>query len=113
MNVVRFKDGVTLVPSSGGVRILAALWQIAQKLQRDVTVTSGSDGLHSGVDDPHHKGLAFDIRTHGDPDKQQLLVTLINILAETDPNRFYAFIEDEGGDNEHIHAQVRRGTTYP
>jgi len=113
MNVVRIKNGVQSVLSPAGIRILSALDHVAQALGRDITVTSGSDGEHSGPSDPHHFGNAYDIRTHDDPDKQQLIVALLNRLAETDQGRFYAFIEDDGGPNEHIHCQLRKGTVYP
>lgn len=113
MAFVRFKEGVTLVPSPGGARIIAALWQVAQAMSRDITISSGSDGTHSGPDDPHHHGDAYDIRTHDQPDPQALLIALENTLSDTDPGRFYAFLEDPGTENEHIHCQVRKGTVYP
>lgn len=113
MAVIKFKEGVTLVPSSGGARIIAALWQVAQMVQRDITVTSGSDGAHSGPDDPHHRGDAYDVRTHDQPDAQALLIAIENTLADTDSGRFYAFLEDAATPNEHIHCQVRKGTVYP
>jgi hypothetical protein len=113
VSMVRIKPSVTSILTPAGIRILSALDYVAQTLSRDVTITSGSDGDHSGPSDPHKLGLAYDIRTKDDPDKQQLITALLNRLAATDQGRFYAFIEDDGGPNEHIHCQLRRGTTYP
>jgi hypothetical protein len=113
MACVRVKEGVTAILSPAGIRFLATLDAVARLLGRDITITSGSDGLHSGLDDPHHKGNAYDIRTHDDPDKGQLVTAIENKLAETDPGKFYVFIEDEGSTNEHIHGQLRKEVSYP
>jgi hypothetical protein len=108
--VLRCKDGVQFaVIAPGGFRILSGLDEVSRRLGYDIWITSGTDGEHSGPDDPHHQGRAYDIRCHDVPDKEQLAVTIINTLAEVNPNKFYTFIEDEGGPNEHIHCQVRHG----
>lgn len=108
--VVRVKPGVqfTLI-APGGFRILAALNYTVDKIAHDLTVTSACDGEHSGPDDPHHRGEAYDIRTHDLPDKHLALASIQEFLGD----RFYAFLEDPDTDNEHIHAQVRKGTVYP
>jgi len=106
---VNVKEGVTAILSPAGIRLLGVLDAVASLLGRDITITSGSDGLHSGESDPHHFGNAYDIRTHDDPDKQQLVTTIENKLAEISPGKYYVFIEDEGSANEHIHAQLRHG----
>lgn len=108
--VVRVKDGVefTLI-APGGARILAALDYVAGQIAHDLTITSACDGAHSGSDDPHHRGEAYDVRTKDLPDKQLALSTLESFLGE----RFFAWIEDADTDNEHIHVQVRKGTVYP
>jgi hypothetical protein len=109
--VVRVKDGVQFtVIAPAGFRILAAIDAACKKIGHDVTITSACDGTHSGVDDPHHKGRAYDIRTHDVPDKQALLDA---IVAELGTEHFFAFIEDPNTDNEHIHAQQRKNTVYP
>jgi hypothetical protein len=111
ITVVRVKDGVQFtVIAPGGFHILAAVEYAAGFLRHDLTITSACDGEHSGPDDPHHKGEAYDIRTHDLPDKQLALDTLVRFLGDT---RFYTFLEDEGTDNEHIHSQVRKGLIYP
>lgn len=115
--VVRFKEGVELKGSPGGVRILAAFDHTAKVIGHDMTITSGADGEHSGPNDPHHRGDAYDGRTHDLPDKQAALKELQDFLGPA----FYVFIEDPDEvthadpdkSNEHLHAQVKKGTVYP
>jgi hypothetical protein len=110
MAVVKAKDGVAFtVIAPGGFRILGALDHMAALGTEDLTITSACDGAHSGPDDPHHRGEAYDIRTHDLADKQRTLSILKGMLGTA----FYAFLEDEGTPNEHIHCQVKKGTTYP
>jgi hypothetical protein len=98
--------------------MLSALDMIARQTRHDLTITSGTDGQHSGPDDPHHKGNAFDVRTHDLPDKQIFLNRLKLFLGE---EKFYVFIEDPDEvthadpdhSNEHIHLQLRHGMEYP
>lgn len=111
MGVVRVKDGVQFSKiAPGGFELLRAITQAADESNHDVTITSGTDGLHSGADDPHHRGEAYDVRTNDIPDKNALLFAIKSKLA---PDHFYVFIEAEGTANEHIHGQVKKGTTYP
>lgn len=111
MGVVRVKDGVLFsVISPGGFRLLSAINGAAVTLNHDITITAACDGLHSGPDDPHHKGNAYDVRTHDVPDKEALLREIMNRL---DAGRFFGFIEDPDTDNEHIHCQVKKGTIFP
>ena len=108
---VRVKDGVqftTIAPA--GFHILAAIDNAAAFIAHDLTITSACDGEHSGPDDPHHRGEAYDVRTHDLPDKQLALQAIINRLGEL---KFFAFIEDPETDNEHIHVQIRKGIMYP
>jgi hypothetical protein len=108
---VRVKEGVQFaVIAPGGFEILAAIQYTAGVIAHDLTITSGTDCEHSGPDDPHHRGEAYDIRSHDLPDKQLALATLMTFLGDV---RFYAFLEDEGTENEHIHAQVKKGTVFP
>jgi hypothetical protein len=111
MSVVRTKDGVQFgVIAPGGFEILAALVMAANHINHDLTITSGTDGIHSGPDDPHHRGEAYDIRTHDLPDAALALQAIQEFL---DSVHFFSFIEDPGLPGEHIHAQVRKGTVYP
>jgi hypothetical protein len=108
--VVRVKEGVEFaVIAPGGFRILATLDHIAALGDEDLTITSGTDGAHSGPDDPHHRGCAYDIRSHDLRDKQRTLSVLKGMLGSA----FYAFLEDPDSPNEHIHCQVAKGTTFP
>jgi hypothetical protein len=107
---VRVKPGVqftTIAP--GGFVLLGALDLTAKQIEHDLTITSACDGLHSGPDDPHHRGEAYDVRTHDLPNPEHAVETLIVQLGPL----FFAFLEDAGTDNEHIHCQVRKGTVYP
>lgn len=124
---VRVKDGVAFtVISPAGFRILAALDAVARQLLYDLTITSACDGAHSGPDDPHHLGSAYDIRTKplSPSAKDDLIVMLLSELADNSEQlqpvgtgfaigRFYAQLEDRNGPNEHLHVQLRNGRTYP
>lgn len=110
--VIRVKPGVSfLTIAPGGFRILGALESIARSSGLELTITSACDGLHSGPGDPHHRGEAYDVRTHdlSADDKAKVLAALQALLG----GGFYAFLESPGTDNEHIHVQVRKGRSYP
>jgi len=113
VGVVRTKPGVLFtVIAPGGVRILSAIDQTAAKLDADLTITSACDGVHSGSGDPHHRGEAYDVRSHDflAEQKQFVLDQIMEILGW---ERFYGFLESPGSDNEHYHFQTKRGTVYP
>lgn len=112
MNVLRVKPGVQFtIIAEGGFRILSALDQTTQQLTMDLMITSGCDGEHSGPNDPHHRGEAYDWRSHdfNAEEKLRILQCVTEILGD----RFYVFLESPGTPNEHFHGQVRKGTTYP
>lgn len=100
--------GTCLAPA--GAQILGTLKRLVAAYTFDVTITSARDGVHSGPTDPHHTGEAFDLRTHGLTDLQKNL--LLADLQKGLGRRFYAFLEAAGTDNEHIHVQRARATTY-
>lgn len=108
--------GAVLAPA--GARILDVVKRLTRSYVFDVVITSARDGVHSGAADPHHTGEAFDLRTRtlSGVQKKQLLVDLQHELYGPNtldsPRRFYAFLEDSGGPNEHIHVQRRLGTVY-
>jgi hypothetical protein len=113
IGVLRVKDGVLFEKiSPSGFRILSAIDQVSNKWCKDVTITSGTDGQHSGENDPHHRGEAFDVRSQDftQVDKTQFLNDVMQILGF---ERFYGFLESPETDNEHFHFQVKKGTTYP
>ncbi len=113
--MLRVKDGVDFGTSlaPGGARILEALKKLASGYNFDITITSARDGVHSGPDDPHHSGEAFDLRAHDlTPPQISRLLGDIRMALYREPRRFYAFLEAPGTPNEHIHVQRRAGTTY-
>lgn len=110
--MIEVKYGVEFkVIAPAGYLILQALKDASKKLGFDLTITSGTDGVHSGPGDPHFSGEAYDIRTH-----DFLPVVKRNILdaimANLDRARFFGFIESPDDDAEHIHIQRRKGTTF-
>jgi len=108
---VRVKPGVLFsVIAPGGFRILAGLVAVAASIGHDITITSACDGIHSGPEDPHHLGKAYDVRISDLPDPA---ITLQDIQTELGTEEFFAFIEDPGTPNEHIHVQQRHGVEYP
>jgi hypothetical protein len=110
MGVVRVKDGVEFTKiAPGGFRILAVLDSLARQTG-DLTITSACDGEHSGPSDPHHRGEAYDVRTHDLPNPMGVLQLIIAALGL---EFFYAFLEDPSTPNEHIHIQVKKGSVYP
>lgn len=113
MGVLRVKDGAQFTRiAPGGFRILGALDRACQQLGLDLTVSSACDGAHSGPDDPHHSGNAYDVRSHDfdAPTKAKVLAEVMGLLGW---ERFYGFLEAPGTDNEHFHFQVKKGTVYP
>lgn len=130
---MHFKPGVTLDPLNvGGAHILVALAETARELGLALTITSGTDGTHSGPGDPHYRGEAFDVRSHGLTTEQQgavLQLTMHTLAAITqvygaDPalqftsgglacDLFFGFLEAANTPNEHFHFQVRNGRTVP
>lgn len=126
ISCVRVRDGVRFDRiAPGGFRILGALGAAARRLGHDLTITSGTDGAHSGPEDPHPKGRAYDVRSHDLPDKDRALAAIVEALAE-DPadvpaaaaggfvtGYFFAWLEAAGTPNEHFHVQQRKGVDYP
>ena len=107
--MILVKPGVQFtVIAPAGFAILAALQQVSEFSGHDITITSACDGEHSGPNDPHHRGEAYDIRCHN----QDAAVLLQDIQVDIENTQFYSFIEDEGTPNEHIHIQLRKGATY-
>jgi hypothetical protein len=109
--MVKIKEGVTFVYSIGGFLILQAIKENSRMLGKDLTITSGADGLHNGINDPHHFGNAYDVRSHDldEVNKQQFLANQNSLLSR---EKFFYFLEDTGTDNEHFHTQVKNGTKF-
>src|SRR5882724_4883494 len=121
---VRHRDSVRFsLISPGGFCLLAAFGAAARAFGQDFIVTSGTDGTHSGPLDPHELGRAYDGHSKDFSDKTAVILT---VLKAADPsiepfalaggyatNYFFMWLENEGTDNEHFHAQQRHGTEYP
>jgi hypothetical protein len=111
MGVIRVKDGVLFTKiAPGGFRILSCIDIVAESISQDLTITSACDGEHSGPNDPHHRGEAYDLRTHDLIDKNSILKQIQFGLGQ---DHFFVFLEAAGTDNEHIHIQVKKGTIFP
>lgn len=121
MNIIRaLPTAEFAVISSAGFRLLAALHAAAQIIGHDLTITSACDGQHSGPEDPHHLGSAYDVRTHDLPDPQAALEAIMGQLGTPTPDsggfvteQFFGWLEAAGTPNEHIHVQLRHNQTYP
>ena len=113
MGVIRVKDGVQFTKiAPAGFRILEAISLTASVLETDLTITSACDGEHSGPDDPHHLGEAYDVRSH-DLDPLLRARVLDTLHSQLPGDRFFSFLEDAGTADEHFHIQRKRGTVYP
>lgn len=98
-----------------GLRILSVLQQIASAQDRDLVLTAGTNGNHSGPGDPHTRGDAFDLRLlDRSPIQRQTLVGLI--VAKLGPAFTVLYEMAEATPQtteEHCHIQVKKGTVYP
>ncbi len=129
--VVQVKSGVRFdVIAPAGFRLLAAIDTAARRVGLTLTITSACDGEHSGPDDPHHSGEAYDVRSHDLPEsvKHTVLAEILRacnddnvgpaqpvpgIPASLATSKFFGFLESPGTENEHIHVQLRKGRSYP
>jgi hypothetical protein len=114
--MLRAKEGVMfklLTPE--GLHILNALTEVSGALGIDLTITSACDGMHSGPDDPHHKGNAYDVRSKDIEDKEAVLTKIMEALGDNpQPSsggyvtaKYFGWLEAAGTDNEHYHFQLR------
>lgn len=116
------KEGVQFaVIAAGGFRLLSALQTAAFQLNCDFLITAGTNGTHSGPDDPHYGGRAYDVhsKSFSEPEKQSILRSIMAALNDGEPqpgsgglltNYFFGWLEGAGTANEHFHIQQRRGT---
>lgn len=133
MGCLRYAPGVQIdTLDVGGALIVAALARTAANLAFDLTVTSVTDGAHSGPLDPHKRGKAVDVRSHdlSVAAKHSVLKLVIGYLADFTAQLmgkppgavdveltaggfatplFFGVLEDLAGPNEHFHLQVRKG----
>ncbi len=122
--VLLIKPGVTFKPTWACARLIDALKATAKQLGLVLTITAGSDS-HPPTD-VHTIGEALDVRTHdlAPEQKQNVLYELMRQLQHGPmdapiktssglaTSRFFAWIENPGQPDEHLHAQRRHGTVY-
>lgn len=108
------------VIAPAGFEILRALATVSNNFRINLVITSGTDGIHSGENDPHHRGEAYDVRSHDLLNKQDVLTAVMEQLGQPSPSsggyvtaKFFGWIEDLNQPNEHIHVQLRHGQTFP
>lgn len=129
--LVLVKPGVEFtVIAPAGFRLLGAIELAARRVGVTLTITSACDGAHSGPDDPHHRGEAYDVRTRDLPEavKHTVLAEIMRgcnddgvgpaqpvpgVAGSLASSKFYGWLENAGTDTEHIHVQIRKGRTYP
>lgn len=121
--MIQIKQGVKFIYSPGGLSILNALKAISKMMSKDLTITSGADGIHFDGEksfsdsnkpnpaDPHYSGNAYDVRSHDfdDTTKQQFLANLNNLLPR---DKFYYYLENPKTADEHFHIQTKKGTIF-
>lgn len=113
-----------MLATKPGVRffdpILNAIQIASEQLGFDLIITSGTDGTHSGLSDPHHSGRAYDVRSHDLASKDGVLLTIMLALNDGPllpgdggivTEHFFGWLENVGQDDEHFHIQVRRGVS--
>ena len=109
---VLVKQGVEFaVIAPGGFLILQAVKAASKSLGFDLTITSGTDGVHSGPLDPHRTGEAFDVRSN-DLAHDQKVAVLNAVMSGLELGRFYGFLEGMGSPDEHFHFQRSKNTTF-
>jgi hypothetical protein len=109
---VKVKPGVEFaVVAPAGFLILQAIRAASEELVSDLTITSGTDGEHSGPTDPHKTGEAYDVRSQdlGATARSRLLGL---VMADLGWERFYGFLESPDTPNEHFHIQRKKGMTF-
>ena len=104
------KSGVSFLPTPALFRMLEVLKDTSLSVGVPLTITSGSDGDHSGPTDPHKTGEAIDVRSH-DLTQEQKTAFLYYMRNGLGP-LFYVFLESPGKPNEHFHCQRRKQTIY-
>jgi len=98
--------------SSALLHILVRSQRLVEGLTEidEVVVTSANDSTH-GAGSRHYTNEALDFRTKNFPSRD-FTRWFRRALEETLGPQFRVLLEDEGTPNEHLHAQVRKGTKY-
>lgn len=121
------KPGVEFtIIAPAGLKLLDAIARAGAILKLPIVITSACDGVHSGPNDPHYLGAAYDLRTHDftDAQKRMLLSEIMHTLAVNAMDapltvssglatvHFFGFLEAQGTPNEHMHLQQRNQVSY-
>lgn len=88
------------------LRILRGVYAVHPKC----VITSANDSTHS-PNSRHYTNEAIDLRTKDLPTEKAKRDLVARLRAELGP-AFTVLYENPGGDNQHIHIQPKRGTTY-
>lgn len=121
MAKVYFKANVKIREYSDSIDwMLHTIKTLARILTNDVpdlVITSANDSVHR-EGSRHYTDEALDLRTHNfEPSHMNkhafstLLASHLNAHPILD-NHFTVILEDEGTDNEHIHAQVKKSMEF-
>lgn len=96
--------------------VLAQLSETLLGLPSELVVTSINDSKHM-MGSRHYTNEAVDVRSksfQSQISKEKFRGAFEDALNRhpTDPNKFRVLFEDEGTDNEHFHAQVKKGAIF-
>lgn len=125
--MIMAKSGVQFAQiAPAGFRLISAIERTSRLLNVDLVITSGTDGFHSGPNDPHKRGCAFDVRSRT-LEPEQVKAVLRQVLLECADGdeaptekadglvteKFFGFHEGAQTPNAHLHFQLRMGKVYP
>jgi len=94
------------------LRILRGVYTVAQAIETpaDVVITSANDSDHLPTSQ-HYRDMAIDLRTRTFASETDKLRFAAKLRAELG-SAFTVLYEGAGTPGEHLHVQVRKGTTY-
>lgn len=121
MAVIRTKPTVRFGGITAGlIELLRSLEELSRSplldwLPPELVITAGSDGTHA-TNSRHYTYEAIDVRSKNFPSlarKQEFRRRWEAQLEARFPGKFRVLLESVGSDNEHFHAQVKKGQTFP
>ena len=77
----------------------------------DLVITSANDSTH-GEFSRHYRDEALDVRSKSFASEQAKKVFRDSLVSQLG-QKFTVLYESRGTPNEHLHLQVRKGTTFP
>ena len=115
MATVTCKAGVRLSGLTAGLcRILSVLEDLSRTatgLPPELVITSINDSTH-GPTSRHYRNEALDLRSKNFSGRGAKRL-FRSLFEQSLGPKFRVLLEAEGTDNEHFHAQIRKGGTYP